>query len=332
MSKRAIGAIVALALSAAAAAAEDQPVLSGNIFIHDPSVVVIEGTFASFATGVERAADGGTPRTKSSPDGLTWTETGALQGGQPEWIADALGRMPPNLWAPSISEYEGTHYLYYAASTFGSNNSAIGLMTNDAFDATDPATGWRDQGMVLRSHRSDAYNAIDPFRIDTEGGAWLAFGSFWDGIHLVEIDPRSGKRIDDAEPLLIASRHGGAIEAPAILEHDGGYFLFVSFGHCCRGVASDYRIMVGRSDAVTGPYRAKDGADMREGGATEVLASDGRYRGPGGQEAFMGPDGPMLAYHYYDAAAGGRPKLGLAPLSWDAEGWPVIGPFPEAEG
>lgn len=316
-------------LAGIAVARDSQPVLKGNIYIHDPSLIVVEGHYASFATGVELAEDEGTPRTKSSPDGVTWAETGALPGGLPDWIEAELGYTPKNLWAPSISERDGTHYLYYSASWFGRNDSAIGLMTNKNFDPTDPAAGWEDRGMVLRSRSGDDYNAIDPFRIDTaDGRAWLAFGSHWDGIRLTELDPATGKRAEGAERVPLASRNGGAIEAPAILAHGDHYYLFVSFDACCRGAASTYRIMVGRSEAVTGPYVARDGTPMMKGGATEVLASTGRYRGPGGQEVFMGPEGPMLAYHYYDGKEGGAPKLQIAPIRFDTEGWPELDPLP----
>jgi arabinan endo-1,5-alpha-L-arabinosidase len=301
--------------------------LTGNIAIHDPSIAVLDGGFVSFATGVEGASDGGTVRTKSSPNGIDWHETGALPGGLPEWISSELGYAPKNLWAPSVSEHAGTRYLYYSASSFGKNDSAIGLMTNAALDPAKPSEGWSDQGLVIRSHADDNYNAIDPFRIDTSSKAYLAFGSFWDGIRLVELDPATGKPRPDAEILPIASRGGGAIEAPAILEHQGRFYLFVSFDRCCSGLASTYRIMVGRADAIAGPYLDAAGQPMLEGGGTELLKSTGRYRGPGGQEVFLRDGEPWLVFHYYDRDQGGVPKLYLTPLQWNTAGWPSIAPL-----
>lgn len=311
-----------------AAAAEPMPHLKGNTFIHDPSIVVDETGWASFATGVERAADGGMPRTKTSPDGVTWSETGAIPGGLPNWVEDELGYTPRNVWAPSVALEDGTAYLYYSVSSFGRNNSAIGLMTNAAFNAATPAEGWVDRGMVLRSHAGDDFNAIDPFRIDTGGRAFLAFGSFWQGIRLVELDPESGLRADGAPALPIASRGGGAIEAPAILEHERRFYLFVSFDKCCSGLASTYRIMVGRADAVEGPYVDRDGKPLLSAGGTELLASSGRYHGPGGQEVFEVEGEPWLAFHYYDREGGGAPRLQLAPIGWSADGWPQLGALP----
>lgn len=324
--------LLALAVMAAPALAEPQPVLEGNIAIHDPSVIEVDGQLASFATGVERAADGGTPRTKYSADGITWIETGALPGGVPEWVSEELGLTPPNLWAPSVSARDGTFYLYYSGSTFGRNNSVIGLMTNQAFDVADPSSGWVDQGMVIRSFTSSDHNAIDPFRVDLEDGtAWLAFGSHWDGIRLIQIDPVSGLQRNRMAPLPIASRDGGAIEAPAILEHEDHFYLFVSFDACCRGVASTYRIMVGRAENVRGPYLDRDGVPLMEGGGTELQAAVGRFRGPGGQEVFRRGAEPWLAYHYYDRDAGGVPRLQIAPLHFDEDGWPFLDPLPSEE-
>lgn len=323
------GPILALLiLTSGALAAEPMPELNGNILIHDPSIIATATGWASFATGVEGAADGGMPRTKSSPDGITWTETGAIPGGLPAWIKQELRYTPKNLWAPTVSVHDGITYLYYSASQFGRNNSAIGVMTNAAFDATKPTGGWVDQGLVFRSKSGDWLNAIDPFRIDVGDRAWLAFGSYWDGIRMIEVDPVTGLRKGTEEPLRLASRNGEAVEAAAILAHAGRYYLFVSFDACCRGIASTYRIMVGRADAVTGPYLDRDGKPMLDGGGTELLKGTGRFIGPGGQEVFTVAGKPWLTFHYYDSADGGAPKLQLAPLGFSADGWPEIGAVP----
>lgn len=318
-----LGLALLAALSASPLAA--QP-LTGNVAIHDPSIAVLDDGFASFATGVEGARDGGQIRTKTSPDGIDWQESGAIPGGMPAWITTEMGFTPKNIWAPSVTQHGGTAYMYYSASTFGRNDSVIGLMTNDDLKAADPTAGWEDQGLVVRSRDGDDFNAIDPFRIDTGDAAWLAYGSYWQGIRLVEIDPASGMPLDGAEARFIASRNTDAIEAPAILEHDGKFFLFVSFDACCRGIGSTYRIMVGRADAITGPYLDKAGKPMLDGGGTQLLATTDRFIGPGGQEVFMRDGQPWLAFHFYNGDQYGTPNLYLAPILWD-DGWPALDPL-----
>jgi arabinan endo-1,5-alpha-L-arabinosidase len=325
-------AVLAILLPPAASprAAEVQPRLTGDTLIHDPSVIEAGGRFVAFGTGRQGPTHGAI-RVKTSPDGIVWKDAGVIGEGPPEWAQAALGFKPLTVWAPSVSRRGGTVFLYYCLSSFGDNASAIGLMTNNAFDPGKPGEGWRDQGMVVESKHGDDFNAIDPFRIDaSDGRAWLAFGSFWSGIKLSELDPETGKLIaKDAPFIAIASRHGGAIEAASILEHDRKFYLFVSFDQCCKGVASTYNIRVGRADRIEGPYRDKDGRDMLDGGGALVLATTGRFIGPGGQEAVKTSKGDMLAYHYYDGDAAGAAKLQFSPLGWTPDGWPELGALPQ---
>ena len=240
------------------------------------------------------------------------------------------GYTSQNIWAPSVSRHGDRINLYYSVSSFGINSSVIGLMTNDAFDPLKPDQGWEDQGLVLKSIISDDFNAIDPYRIDTaDGRAWLSYGSYWSGIKLRELDPQTGKLLQPDTPVFsLASRNGGAVEASAILEHAGRFYLFVSYDRCCAGLDSTYRIMVGRADTITGPYLGKDGTDLMQAGASELQKSAGRFVGPGGQEPVSGAAGDMLVYHYYDGDDLGKFKLQISPIGWDADGWPVLAPPP----
>jgi arabinan endo-1,5-alpha-L-arabinosidase len=247
----------------------------------------------------------------------------------PKWVRKELGFAPPNIWAPSITKHGDMYYLYYSLSVFGVNTSALGLMTNPALDPKAPGEGWTDQGIVLKSGGRDNWNAIDPRRIDTaDGKAWLSYGSYWDGIKMRELDPVSGMPANETVYDL-ASRQGGGIEASAIFEHEGKFYLFVSFDQCCKQLESTYRIMVGRADAVTGPYVDRDGKAMLQGAATEVQAGQGRFIGPGGQEAISSSMGDLLVYHYYDGDDLGVSKLEISPIEWDEEGWPVLPAVPQ---
>ena len=323
-------ALALLLLAAPARTAETQPILTGDTRIHDPSVIEVGGRFVAFGTG-EQGPSRGAVRVKTSPDGIAWKDADSIGRGVPKWAEAALGYQPVNVWAPSVSRHDSTAYLYYALSTFGGNASAIGLMTNTHFDPEKPAEGWEDRGLVLKSGPRDDFNAIDPFRIDlADGRAFLAWGSFWSGIKLSALDSISGKLRDpQAAPIPLASRSGGAVEAPAILEHDGRFYLFVSFDQCCKGVGSTYSERVGRADRIEGPYRDRDGKAMMEGGGSPLLVTTGRFIGPGGAEPVKTEKGDMLAYHYYDGDRAGAPTLELTPLRWPADGWPALDPFPQ---
>ena len=327
--------IIALLLTPTMVIADDAlppaPVMTGETRIHDPSAIDVDGHWVTFQTGEEGGLYQGAIKLKTSPDGINWTDAGAIGKGVPKWTQSVLGYKSPNIWAPTISHHGDTYYLYYSVSSFGINVSVIGLMTNTAFDPTTPDKGWQDQGEVIASGIHDDWNAIDPFRIDTsDGRAWLSYGSYWSGIKLRELDPVSGKLLAPDVPAIdIASRGRGAIEASSLLEHDGKFYLFVSYDQCCSGIASTYRIMVGRADAVTGPYLGKTGVDLLQSGATELQRKIGKYIGPGGEEPVATPSGPMMIYHYYDGTDGGTSKLQIAPIHWTADGWPELAPPPQ---
>jgi arabinan endo-1,5-alpha-L-arabinosidase len=325
-----VGLTGALAPPAAAAGpmapaqAEEPWRLSGDLTAHDPALVAGGGgdNWYVFATG-EEGKGAGNIQIRSSPDGRKWTYEGTVWDEIPQWIKDAVPGVK-NIWAPEVYEANGMYYLYYSASTWGHNRSVIGLATNETLDPSDPAYEWVDRGEVIGSVPDDNYNAIDPGIIeDGSGTPWMAFGSYWSGIRMVKLDWPSGKLADpDAEPLHIADRKAApnAIEAAYIVKNDGFYYLFTSWGQCCQGADSDYKIMVGRSKKVTGPYVDRDGRKLLEGGGTTVLTASGDRVGPGGQSAAD----DILAYHYYDKSANGATKLALQPIVWDDDGWPLL--------
>jgi arabinan endo-1,5-alpha-L-arabinosidase len=107
-----------------------------------------------------------------------------------------------------------------------------------------------------------------------------------------------------------------------MISNGGWYYLFTSWDKCCVGLKSTYRIVVGRSKSVTGPYVDRDGHDLMNGGGTTLLASTGNQVGPGGESIAGG----LLAYHYYDAKANGLTRLGLRNLTFSPDGWPQLSP------
>ena len=178
----------------------------------------------------------------------------------------------------------------------------------------------------MQSTSADDFNAIDPnVSFDANCTPWLAFGSFWSGIKLRKLDARTGQlATDDTTMYSLASRNGGAIEAASIISHNGFYYLFVSFDACCQGVNSTYRTMVGRGTSITGPYADMAGTDMMHGAAEQLLATSGRYIGPGGGTAWKDGDTYLYVYHYYDGEGGGASKLQVRPIVFGADDWVTL--------
>ena len=289
--------------------------------VHDPCIIKDGDYFYVFSTGR------GVP-IRRSKDLYNWEGVGRVFSENPGWVNDKMPGVN-SFWAPDISYHDGKYYLYYSVSYFGKNRSCIGLVTNETLDADSLRYEWVDEGVVVESVASDNYNAIDGNVVkDVSGQRWLSFGSFWGGIQLLPLDGRSGKPIDGKNGILTIAKRtdaGGAIEAPFIVYHDGYYYQFVSFDICCRGVESTYKIMVGRSKDVAGPYVDKDGVMMVDGGGSLVLEGEGRWHGPGHNSFISDGGSDYLVYHSYDEELRGRSVLRVRELVWTQDGWPMVG-------
>ncbi len=88
---------------------------------------------------------------------------------------------------------------------------------------------------------------------------------------------------------------------------------------------STYHTRVGRSKKITGPYLDRDGVDMMSAGGTNVLDRDGIFIGPGHAGIIEAGGKSWISCHFYDGSAAGRPKLAVRPLTWDEQGWPLVG-------
>jgi arabinan endo-1,5-alpha-L-arabinosidase len=201
-----------------------------------------------------------------------------------------------DLWAPDISYFNGIYHVYYAASSFGSNISAIGLATNTTLDSTDANYAWVDQGPILQSTSSDGFNAIDPnILIDANGNVWLSYGSFWSGVYQQQIDPATGLIQTGSATYHLAERAfsvaNDPIEAPSLVNANGYYYLFVSWDYCCESdpSQSDYKIVVGRGTTPNGPFTDMNGVDLAAGGGTVLLQGDSTWRGRGARQLTSTP-------------------------------------------
>lgn len=284
--------------------------LVGALDAHDPS--------ALFDGGKLWIVSGGSAvLVRTATDLANIEEVARIFEERPSWVVDAVPDSD-GIWSPELAYFGGLYHLYYAVSTIASNRSCIGHATTDLLDV---ASEWLDTGPVICTQASDDLNAIDPSILQTSDGLiWLAFGSYASGIKLVQLDASGAETA--SEPLSLADRpdDGGALQAPALAQHGGFYYLFVSFG---AGTA--HRLMVGRATAIEGPYVDRTGRALLEGGGTPLFEPSPRFIGAGSNDIFQVGPRSYNIFHAYDEEDERRAKLRLASLTWDAEGWPVSG-------
>lgn len=312
--------------------------LRTDISVHDPVMTRQDSTYYIFCTGNGIAM-------WSSTDRLHWKAEKPVFATAPQWAVDTIPGFKGHIWAPDISLYKGTYYLFYSVSAFGKNTSAIGVATNTTLHTNDPAYKWIDHGKVIQSIPGKTnWNAIDPNLITNKDSTpYLVFGSFWDGLKLVKLNKDRLSVAEDINKIpTIATRRkvssenlpavdgnpvdagGNAIEAPFIFKHDKYFYLFASIDYCCKGPKSTYKMIIGRSKNLKGPYLDKDGIAMNKGGGSILLAGDANWYGVGhnGVSTFDGVD--YIIFHGYDAADRGISKLRVEKLDWVDE-WPVVG-------
>lgn len=266
---------------------------------------------------------------KSSADKIFWSPGPPVFTNAPSWTTNAVPGFAGIFWAPDVLFFNNQYHVYYAVSTFGSQVSAIGLVTNPTLDPTDASYHWTDQGPVIQSTNGSPYNTIDPsFVWDASANLWMAFGSYWSGIYLVQLNSLTGLRIAPASPTYQLA-YNSSIEASYVYRRGSYYYLFVNWGSCCSGVNSTYNIRVGRSTAVTGPYLDRNGVSMVSNGGTLFLRGTGKFTGPGHMGILSENGREWFTYHYYDAnawapeyGAYGHADFDFEPLSWTADNWP----------
>ena len=238
-----------------------------------------------------------------------------------EQVLDALPTLPPwasdgNVWAPAVSERDGTFVLYYTVTDRASGRQCISVATSSRAEGP-----YEDASTAPLVCPVDRGGAIDPSPfVDDDGRAFLLWKV--DGnccgtpvsLQVQELDDAGTSLVGPPVELLAPARpwEGGVVEAPTMVLADGVHHLFYS--------ANDWRTpayAVGHAvcASVTGPCtRSSDGP---------WLATAGDAVGPGGQEVFADPDGDLhMVFHAWppDAVgyeAGGYRRLFGVDLSFD---------------
>lgn len=307
--------------------------------VHDPVMIKHDSTYYLFCTGNGISV-------MSSKNLREWKFERPVFSEPPAWAVKAVPTFKGHIWAPDICFFNDQYYLYYSVSAFGKNTSCIGVATNKTLDPADPDFRWVDHGKVIQSVPGVTnWNAIDPnIVVDKNGTPYMSFGSFWDGLKLVKLS-RDGKTVaEDINNIpTIASRKtdpsmkgnlpavdnnpadagGNAIEAPFIFKKGRYYYLFASIDYCCKGVNSTYKMIVGRSKKIGGPYLDKNKLPLAHGGGTILLSGDQDWHGVGHNAVLSADGNDYIIFHGYDAKNKGVSKLRIQKLLW-IDKWPQI--------
>ena len=276
----------------------------------DPTVIRAEdGTFYLYATEDMRNVP-----IFHSANLVDWKLVGTAftDNSRPKWLPKG------GIWAPDIQRVGGKYHLYYAKSVWGGEwDAGIGVAVSN-----NPAGPFVDRGCMFTSKQIGIQNCIDPFYIEDGGKKYLFFGSFH-GIYGVELTADGLHVKQGAKPREVA---GTFMEATYIRRRGGYYYLFGSAGTCCEGARSTYRITIGRSKSLFGPYVDKAGQRLLDNHYNILLDKDDSVLGPG-HNAGLITDDEGNDYMFYHGFKASDPDAGrvvwLSRIVW-ADGWPSM--------
>lgn len=285
-------------ISVSALAQEGQP------WIHDPSTIMeCDGKYYTFGTG-----GGGL----ISEDGWNWYGGAVRPGGGA---------------APDAMKIGDRYLIAYSATGGGLGGGHAGrvlTMWNKTLDPNSPDFAYTEAIEVAASEMDEDCDAIDAglFMDPQTGRLWCTYGTYFGFIRIVELDPKTGARVEGNEAVNVAID----CEATTVIYRNGWYYLLGTHGTCCDGVNSTYNIVVGRSRSVTGPYLDNMGRDMVAGGGKMVIDGDDRQFGAGHFGRYIEDEGvEKMSFHWEaDLDRSARSVLAIRPIVW-VNDWPVAG-------
>ena len=209
--------------------------------VHDPAILKDGEYYYSYSTDASYGnVIGPGIQMRRSKDLINWEFLGLAFDGLPEMGANFIrsnGDEPFNsLWAPYVYKFNGEYRLYYSLSSATPRLSVIGLAT--APTARGP---WTEKGFAVTSlaNNTRQTNAIDPTVIVAQNGEhWFYYGSAWDGIYALQLDPATGLALRSGDKGVRIAQRGntggkanGNIEGPEIIYNaeQQKYYLFISY-------------------------------------------------------------------------------------------------------
>jgi beta-xylosidase len=213
-------------------------------------------------------------------------------------------------WAPSIRHHDGRFWIYYPDPDFG-----IYVVT-----ARDPAGAWNTPTLVKAGK-----GLIDPSPLwDDDGQVYLVHAwarsraGFANILTLNRLSADGLRAVDAGKTIINGDRLQGysTLEGPKFYKRDGYYWIFAPAGGVKTGWQSAFR-----SRSVDGPYEDR------------IVLHQGRsdINGPHQGAWVQTPGGEHWFFHFQDMDAYGR-VVHLQPMTWRADGWPVMGTDPDNDG
>lgn len=279
----------------------------------DPDVIRGEdGYFYAYATEHSRTD----PNMKNAPilrsaNLVDWERVGSIFTDETH---PNITNMPngAGIWAPTVSKV-GSKYMIYYSQPADNFKHAIGVASCDS-----PAGPFDDHGKLIDSNEQGVDISIDAYLYQENGKNYLFWGSFRE-ISVIELT-EDGLRIKEgAKRKKVA---GGQYEAAYVLKRDGYYYLILSTGDYSKG--GTYRLVVGRSQNIMGPYVNKAGKDMIDVNHELMLKGSDEFSSPGHCSRIITDDvgNEWILYHAYPNDKDYRCML-LDRVEWE-EGWPVV--------
>jgi len=217
-------------------------------------------------------------------------------------------RASRGIFAPTLRCHEGSFYLITTNIENGGNFYV---------HTKDPAGEWSEPVWLKES-----VFGMDPSLLfDDDGKVYYTRhgGGERGGVYQAELDMKTGKLLGEAR--LVWPGTGGVWpEGPHLYKHNGMYYLMISEG----GTSYEHSITVARSRSPWGPFEAYSGNPIlthrnhpelplqATGHGDLVQAENGSW-----WMVLLGIRPHERQHHI------GRETL-LAPVSWNAQGWPVV--------
>lgn len=244
---------------------------------------------------------------------------------------------PYNALDPSLAiGVDGEPYL-----SFGSYFEGIFLTKLDrgliktAEDAPPPLPkpspdGGDDDVHIQKSEEDAEEETLSNTAVSSRSPAWTA------PRNATSISSLPRPPVLDLRTIQLATGYSwrNSVESSGLYYKSGWWYLFVSSGQCCgfdttrlpEPNTREYKVLVGRSKSIEGPYTDRNGTSMLQGGGSILLSSFDRYYAPGGQSIFLDPQSQreVMVFHYSDPKeANAYARLGIYYVDWEGD-WPIV--------